>query len=209
MMDLQEATRCLDERRVALANLCGMLKPNVAQGKFGEAMGKLNQKLIEKLNDEEKDAAILSIIISEETKERHEQLLDYPGELADLFVALNQLKLGIDTAAEARAEYLRQAAAATKEKESGSELSRVLEKFMRENNLMSKEEIEEYDRDMGQESPPDLVETSNAPDRIEICVAAETDAADNEGGTEIGSEPSDSAGTRIETDGGSCGSRSP
>jgi hypothetical protein len=49
---------------------------------------------------------------------------------------------------------------------------------------MSKEEMEEYDRDMGQESPPDLVETSNAPDRIEICVAAETDAADNEGGTE-------------------------
>ena len=117
-------------------------------------------------------------------------------------MALNQLKLGIDTAAEARAEYLRQAAAATKEKESGSELNKVLEKFMRENNLMSEEEIEEYDRDMGQEGPPDLVETSNAPDRIEICVAGETDAADNEGGTEIGSEPSDGAGTRIETDGG-------
>ena len=75
MMDLQEATRCLDERRIALANLCGMLKPNVAQGKLGEAVGELNQKLIEKLNDEEKDATILSIIISEEIKERHEQLM--------------------------------------------------------------------------------------------------------------------------------------
>src|SRR6266849_4242954 len=52
MMDLQEATACLDEHRIALANICRMLKPVVAEGGLGEAMGKLNQKLIEKLNDE-------------------------------------------------------------------------------------------------------------------------------------------------------------
>lgn len=70
MMDLQEAKACLDEHRIALANICGMLKPVVAEGALGETLGKLNQKLIEKLNDQEKDATILSIIIMEELK-RH------------------------------------------------------------------------------------------------------------------------------------------
>jgi hypothetical protein len=104
MMDLREATACLDEHRISLATTCGMLKPNVAKGELGKVIGELNDSLIERLNAQEKDATILSIIIWEELKETHEQMVDYPGELADLLVALDQLKLATDKATEAREE---------------------------------------------------------------------------------------------------------
>jgi hypothetical protein len=47
---LREAKACLDEYCVSLANTCLMLKPNVAEGKLREAIGKLNDSLIETLN---------------------------------------------------------------------------------------------------------------------------------------------------------------
>jgi hypothetical protein len=56
-----------------------------------------------------KEAEILSIVIWEEMSATHEQVVDFPEEWADLLVALNQLKLATDTAAKARAEYLRPA----------------------------------------------------------------------------------------------------
>jgi len=190
MMDLQEARACLDEHRIVLACICGMLKPVVAEGGVGEALGKLNQKLIEKLNDEQKDAIILSIIISEEMKETHEQLMDFPGEFADLFVALNQLRLEIGKVAEARAEYFRKTAEANDVKakgtQAGNRVSIAIAEFKRRQALMKKEEGEEDDRNMSPKSALDLV---NTPDRIEICAAAETDAAGNEAGMEIGMEP--------------------
>ena len=211
MMDLQEAKACLDEHRIALANICGMLKPVVAEGGLGEALGKLNQNLIEKLNDQEKDATVLSIIISEEMKEAHEQLMDFPGEFADLFVALNQLRLEIGKVAEARAEYFRETAEANDVKakgtQAGNPISMAIAEFQRRQTLMKKEEGEEYDRNMSQKSPPDLVETVNTPDRIEICVAAEKDAPGNEAGTEIGMEPFESPGPSAEDPGEEWGTR--
>jgi hypothetical protein len=42
MMDLREATACLDEHRISLAAISGMLKPNVAKGEAGQAIGKFN-----------------------------------------------------------------------------------------------------------------------------------------------------------------------
>src|SRR5436190_20101299 len=121
MMDLQEAKACLDEHRITLANICGMLKPVDAEGELGEVLGKLNQNLIEKLNDQEKDATILSIIILEEMKETREQLMDFPGEFADLFVSLNQLRLEIGKVAEARAEYFRKTEEANDVKAKGTQ----------------------------------------------------------------------------------------
>jgi hypothetical protein len=49
-MDLREAIACLDEYRISLANIGGMLRPNVAEGELGEAIKKLNDSLIETLN---------------------------------------------------------------------------------------------------------------------------------------------------------------
>jgi hypothetical protein len=82
MMDLREAKACLDEYCVSLANICGMLKPNVADGELGETMGKLNDSLIAMLNTHVKEAVILSIMIWREVNARHEQMVDFPGEWA-------------------------------------------------------------------------------------------------------------------------------
>src|SRR5437667_7784866 len=120
MMDLREATACLDEHRILLAAISDMLKLNVAKDEAGQAIGKFNDGLIETLNSQLKDAVILSILVCEEMTEIREQLMDFPGELADFFVALNQLRLVIDKATGVSEEYRRQAEAANKEKERGA-----------------------------------------------------------------------------------------
>jgi hypothetical protein len=107
MMDLREAKVCLEEYCVSLANTCGMLKPKVAEGKLGEAIEKLNDKLLAMLEAQVKEALVLSIMIREDMNERHERMVDFPGEWADVLVALNQLSLATDSAAETRTEYLR------------------------------------------------------------------------------------------------------
>jgi hypothetical protein len=66
MMDLREATACLDEYCISLANICGMIKPAVAKGELTEAIGKLNTSLIETLDAQIKEAVVLSIMIQEE-----------------------------------------------------------------------------------------------------------------------------------------------
>jgi hypothetical protein len=166
-MDLREAIACLDEYRISLANIGGMLRPNVAEGELGEAIKKLNDSLIETLNAQVKEAIILSIMIWTEMNATHEQVVDFPDEWADLLVALNQLKLATDTAAEARAEYLRKTAASDVNAK-GNEVVNAIKAFRRRTGLMRKEESEEYDRKMGQKSPPDLVETLNTPDPTEV-----------------------------------------
>jgi hypothetical protein len=203
MIDLQEAAACLDEHRIALANICGMLKPVVAEGGLGEVLGKLNQELIEKLNAKEKDATILSIIILEGLKETREQLMDFPGELADFFVALNQLRLVIDKATEARAEYLRQAEAARTEKERGAGLSETIREFKRSIGLMSDEEAREEMNMLAKKAEL----ASNTPDQLEICAAAETVAPGSEAGTEIRIESLENAGPSAEDPGEECGTR--
>jgi hypothetical protein len=205
MIDLQEARACLDEHRIALANICGMLKPVVAEGGLGEALGKLNQKLIEKLNDQEKDAAILSIIILEEMKETRDQLMDFPGEFSDLFVALNQLSLEIGKVAEARVEYFRKTAEANDVKAKGTEadnpVSIAIAEFKRSIGWMSDEEVQEEIDMLAKKA--ELI--SNTPDRIEICAAAETDASGNEAGREIRIERLESP--TAENPGEECGAR--
>ena len=106
-----------------------MLKPNVAEGKLREAIGKLNDSLIETLNAQIKEAVVLSIMILEEMIARREQMLDFPGEWADVLVALNQLSLATDRAAEARAEYLRKAAA--KETETPNPIVEAIREYKR------------------------------------------------------------------------------
>ena len=163
VMDLREAIACLDEYRISLANIGGMLRPNVAEGKFGEAIKKLNDSLIETLDAQVKEAKILSIMIWEEMNATHQQMADFPAEWADLLTALNQLKVATDTAAQARAEYLRKTAASNAPK-----LNDALRAFRRKAGLLSKEQSEEYDRNMSQKSPPDLPETLNTPDPTEV-----------------------------------------
>jgi hypothetical protein len=156
-MDLREAIACLDEYRISLANIGGMLRPNVAEGELGEAIKKFNDSLIETLNAQVKEAIILSIMIWKEMNATHEQVVDFPDGWADLLVALNQLKLATDTAAEARAEYLRKTAASNVNAK-GNEVVNAIQAFRRRTGRMSKEQSEEFDRKMGQKSPPDLVE---------------------------------------------------
>src|SRR5258706_16411553 len=126
-----------------------------------------------------KDAVILSILIWEEIIETPEQMVDFLGEGADLVEALNQLKLAIDKATEAVAEF-HQAAAEAKAKavkDNSNSIAAAIDAFRRRTGRMSKEEIAEYERerDRGQKCQPDLGEPSNTLDPIEICVAAETD----------------------------------
>jgi hypothetical protein len=209
MIDLQEAAACLDEHRILLAATSGMLKPDVAEGEAGQAIGNFNDRLIETLNSQLQDAVILSILVCEEMKETPERLVDFPGELADFFVVLNQLRLGINKAAEAVAEF-HQAAAEAKAKavkDNSNSTAAAVDAFRRRTGLKSKEEIEEYERerDIGQKSQPDPVETLNTPNPIEICVAAETDASGNEAGTEIRIEPLESPSA--ENPGEECGAR--
>jgi hypothetical protein len=147
MMDLREATACLDEYRISLVNIGEMLKPNVADDGLGEASKKLNDSLIETLNDQVKEAKILSILILEEMNATHEKMVDFPDEWADLLVALNQLKLATDTAAQARAEYLR--------KPSANELSasaKAIEEFLRTRGDVGRER--RIRSNMSQDSPP-------------------------------------------------------
>jgi hypothetical protein len=129
MMDLREAKACLDEYWVSLANICGMIKPIVAEGKLREAIGKLNESLIETLNAQIKEALVLSIMIREEMTARHERMLDFPGEWADVLVALNQLSLATDRAAEAREEFLRKAA--VKETKIANPVSEAIREYKR------------------------------------------------------------------------------
>lgn len=142
-MDLREAIACLDEYRISLATIGGTLRPNIAAGELGEAIKKLNDSLIETLNAQLKEARILSILIWQEMNAKHEQMVDFPAEWADLLVALNQLKLAIDTAAEARAEHLRKAATSNVYAE--TELSIAIREFRRKRKERQESE-EEYAR---------------------------------------------------------------
>jgi hypothetical protein len=181
-MDFREAIACLNEYQNSLANICRMLKPSVTQGELGDALRKLDEKLLELLDAEKKDALRLSIIIWEKLPEIIEEVVDLPEELPDLLVALNQLKLGINEATEARAEYLRKSEA-NNVTERGNSTAEAIEEFMREERLRFKEEWDEKQRNRNQKNTPDLAEP--------ICATAK-----NRGATIIRLERSDSAGTR-------------
>jgi hypothetical protein len=169
MMDLREAKACLDEYRISLATTCEMLRPTVAEGELGEAAGKLHGSLIAMLNTHVKEANILSIMIWKQINATLEQIVEFPDEVADLVVALNQLELATDRAAEVREEYLRKTGA-SKVNAKGTEVANptavAIEAFKREQALRRKEEREEYDRKMNQKSAPVPVETLNTPDRM-------------------------------------------
>jgi len=181
MMDFREAIACLNEYQNSLANICRILKPSVAQGELGEALRKFDEKLHELLDPEIKDALTLSIIIWEKLGEIPE-VVDFVDELADLLVALNQLKLGINEATEARAEYLRKSEA-NNVTERGISTAEAIEEFMRKERLRFKEEWDEKQRNRSQKTTPDLAEP--------ICATAK-----NRGATIIRLERSDNAGTR-------------
>ena len=184
MMDLREATACFDEHRISLAAISGMLKPNVAEGEAGQAVEKFNARLVETLNSQLQHAVILSIVVCEEMKETPEQLLEFPSELADFFVALNQLRLNIDKATEVGAEYRRQAEAANKEKERGAGVSEGIQRFLRSIGWMSDEEAREEMNMLAKKAEL----ASNTPDQLEICAAAETVAPGSEAEAEIRTE---------------------
>lgn len=112
-VDLRQAISCLEENRNSLAHLGGMLRPNVANDGFGEAVGKLNVGVMNVLRTQVKEARILSILVLEKMNATHEQIPDFPGQCADLLTALNQLKIATDKAAAAQSEFLRQTAADT------------------------------------------------------------------------------------------------
>ena len=78
--------------------------------------------------------------------------MDILDEWADLLAALNQLRLAIDTAAEARAEYLRKTATSNVNA-TESETTKAIQRFRRREGLMTKEESEEYDRKNGPTKP--------------------------------------------------------
>jgi hypothetical protein len=205
MMDLREAKACLDEHRILLAAIPGMLKPNVARGEAGQAIGKFNDGLVETLNSQLKDAVILSILIWEEIKETPEQMVDFLREGADLVVALNHLKLAIDKATEAVAEFHQAAAEANDVKDKGTQagnpVSIAIAEFKRRTGWMSDEEVQEEIDMLAKKA--ELI--SNTPDRIEICAPAETDAPGNEAGKEIRIEPFESP--TAENSGEECGTR--
>jgi len=211
MMDFREAIACLNEYQNSLANICRMLKPSVAQGELGEALRKLDEKLHELLDAEIKDALTLSIIIWEKLGEIPE-VVDFVDELADLLVALNQLKLRINEAREACAEYLRQTAASSvKAKKTESPTAIAIREFLRKERELGKEERKKYDREVGHEvghkGPSHPGETSNARKGSEGCAAAETSAPGNEAGTEIRIEPFESASPSAEKPGEEFGTR--
>src|SRR6266446_4636255 len=171
MMDFREAIACLNEYQNSLANICRMLKPSVAQGELGEALRKLDEKLHELLDAEIKDALTLSIIIWEKLGEIPE-VVDFVDELADLLVALNQLKLRINEAREACAEYLRQTAASSvKAKKTESPTAIAIREFLRKERELGKEERKKYDREVGHKGPSHPGETSNARKGSEGCAA--------------------------------------
>ena len=174
-------------------------------GEAGQAIGKFNDGLVETLNSQLKDAVILSRLIWKEIKETPEQMVDFLGEGADLVVALNQLKLVIDKATEARAEYFRKTAEANDVKakgtEAGNPVSIAIAEFKRSIGWMSDEEVQEEIDVLAKKAK--LI--SNTPDRIEICAAAETDAPGSEAGTEIRIEPLESPSA--ENPGEECGAR--
>jgi hypothetical protein len=203
MMDLREATACFDEHRISLAAISSMLKPNVSEGEVGQAVEKFNARLVETLNSQLQDAIVLSIVVCEEMKEIPEQLLDFPGEFADCFMALNQLRLTIDKATEVGAEYRRQAEAASKEKERGAGVSGGIQRFLRSIGWMSDEEAREEMNKLAKKAEL----ASNTPDQLEICAAAETVAPGSEAGTEIRIESLESAGPSAEDPGEECGTR--
>ena len=175
-MDLREATACLNEYRNLLANICRMLKPSAAQGELGEALRKVDEKLLELLDPEIKDALRLLIIIWDELGKIPE-VVDFPEELADLLVALNQLQLGINEATEARAECQRQIAAnSVKAKGAESPTAIAIREFLRKHRELGKEERKKYDREVGHKGPSHPGETSNARKGSEGCAAAETSA---------------------------------
>jgi len=157
------------------------------------------------INEQVKDAVILSIMILEGMEEIREQIVDFPGEWADLLLALNQLKLATDKATKVREEYIRRAEAATKEKERGSGVSEAIREFKRKIGWMSDEEAEEYIDKWTKKADRIL----NTPDGIEIGVVGETEAPGNQGGREISLESSDDVGTSTETDAGGCEDHSP
>lgn len=135
MMDLREATACLDEYRASLANIGAMLRLNVAESELGEAIAKLNDGLMETLTAQAKEARMLSILILEEMNTKHEQMLDFPDQLTDLWTALNQINIATDAAVKAQSEYLRKTAAnAPDVTESPS--AKAIREFMRSENLI-------------------------------------------------------------------------
>jgi hypothetical protein len=132
-----------------------------------------------------------------------ETLVDFPGERADLFEALNQLKLAIDKAFQMRQEHIRRAEAATKEKERGSEVSDSIREFKRSIGWQSDEEAQE-EIDMLTKKAALIL---NTPNRIESCAPAEPDAPGDEAGAEIRIEPFESASPNAENSGEECGTR--
>jgi hypothetical protein len=207
MMDFREATACLDEYRTSLANICGMIKPPVAKGELGEVIGKINNSLIEILNEQIKEAVILSVMIHEEMNTTKEQLVDFPGEWADVLVALNQLRLATDSGAEVRAEYFRKTAEANDVKDKGTQagnpVSISIAEFKRSIGWQSDEEAQE-EIDMLTKKAALIL---NTPNRIESCAPAEPDAPGDEAGTEIRIEPFESASPNAEISGEECGTR--
>jgi hypothetical protein len=165
MMDLREAKACLDEYRISLATTCEMLTPTVAEGELGESVGKLHGSLIAMLNTHVKEAHILSIMIWKQINATLEQIVEFPDEVADLVVALNQLELATDRAAEVREEYLRKTGASNLNAR-GFDVAGTRFIIQANEALGRKEEREEYDRKMNQKSAPVPVETLNTPDRM-------------------------------------------
>jgi hypothetical protein len=184
-----------------------MIKPAVADGELGEAIGKINISLIEMLDARIKEAVILSVMIYEKMTETEEQMADFPGEWADMFVALNRLKLATDAAAEARAEYFGKTAESNDVKaqatQAGNPVSNSFAEFKRSIGWQSDEEAQE-EIDMWAKKA-DLV--LNTPDRIESCAPAEPDAPGDEAGAEIRIEPFESASPNAENSGEECGTR--
>ena len=86
------------------------------------------------LKAQTKEARILSNLILEEMNAKHDQMLDFPDQLTDLWTALNRIKTAIDTAAKAQSEYLRRTAANT-DNVTESPAAKAIREFRRKRGL--------------------------------------------------------------------------
>jgi hypothetical protein len=121
-MDFREAKACLDEYRISLDATCGMIKSNVAKGELGDAIAKLNDRLLTMLQDQQKEALALAVLIQEEMTTQKDQMADFLEEWADVLVALNELRVTIDKASQVPVDYLR-AIAENEAKEEAAKLA--------------------------------------------------------------------------------------
>jgi hypothetical protein len=88
-------------------------------------------------------------MVWEEMKATRQEVGDFPDQWTDLLVALNQLRLATDTAAEARTEYLRKAA--VKETEIANPIAAAVIEFRR-TWAIREAENEEYVRKMSRKN---------------------------------------------------------